>query len=108
MPTELANCSNVYLKLGGAGMDSFGFGWHEHPAPPSSKEYARATAPYFMACIELFGANRCMFESNYPVDRKACSYVVLWNAFVRVTQNLAPREIADLFHDTAVKAYRLD
>jgi L-fuconolactonase len=105
---ELAGCPNVYVKLGGTGMGVFGFGWDERPAPPGSEEYARATAPYFHACIELLGAHRCMFESNYPVDRRACSYVVLWNAFVRVTQGLAPSEIADLFHDTAVRAYRLE
>jgi L-fuconolactonase len=105
---ELACCPNVYLKLGGAGMGVFGFGWHDRPAPPSSDEYARATAPYFLACIELLGADRCMFESNYPVDRRACPYVVMWNAFVRVTQDLSLSEIANLFHDTAARAYRLE
>ena len=105
---ELADTPNVYLKLGGAGMGVFGFGWQERPAPPSSKQYAQATAPYFGTCIELLGAERCMFESNYPVDRSACSYVVLWNAFVRVTQGCTPGEIGDLFHDTAVRAYRLE
>ena len=106
--SDLASYPNIYLKLGGMGMSVFGFGWRERPAPPSSEEYAAATAPYFRACIELFGASRCMFESNYPVDRSACAYVVLWNAFVRVTQDLSPDEIADLFHDTAVRAYRLE
>lgn len=106
--TELASYPNIYVKLGGTGMGVFGFGWHERQAPPSSEEFARSTAPYFRACIELFGSNRCMFESNYPVDRNACSYVVMWNAFVRVTQDLSPDEIADLFHDTAVRAYRLE
>ena len=105
---ELAGYPNVSIKLGGTGMSMFGFGWDERPAPPSSEEYARATAPYFQTCIELLGAQRCMFESNYPVDRIACSYVVLWNAFVRVAQGGTPGEIADLFHDTAVRAYRLE
>jgi predicted TIM-barrel fold metal-dependent hydrolase len=104
---ELASYPNVYLKLGGTGMPSFGFGWQERPAPPNSGEYAQATAPYFHACIELLGAERCMFESNFPVDRRACPYVVMWNAFVRVTQDLSPGEIANLFHDTAARAYRL-
>jgi L-fuconolactonase len=104
---ELADYPNVYMKLGGTAMEVFGFGWHERPAPPGSEEYARAIAPYFRTCIELLGAERCMFESNYPVDRRGCSYVVLWNAFVRVTQDLSPGEIGSLFHDTAVKAYRL-
>jgi len=105
---ELASYPNVYLKLGGTGMESFGFGWHERPAPPSSEEYAQATAPYLRVCIELLGADRCMFESNYPVDRRACPYVVMWNAFVRVTRDLSAGEIANLFHDTAARAYRLE
>ena len=104
---ELATCPNVYMKLGGAGMSVFGFGWHERPAPPTSAEYAGAVKPYFVTCIELMGADHCMFESNYPVDRLACSYVTLWNAFVRVTAEASPDEIADLFHDTAARAYRL-
>ena len=105
---ELAPCPNVTMKLGGAGMSVFGFGWHERAIPASSVDYAKAVAPYFRACIELLGPDRCMFESNYPVDREACSYVTLWNAFVRLTEDLAPSEISSLFHDTAVRVYRLD
>lgn len=104
---ELATCPNVYIKLGGGGMGSFGFGWSERPAPPTSEEYAQALAPYFRTCIELMGADHCMFESNFPVDRVACSYVTLWNAFVRMTDDLSESESAWVFHDTAVRAYRL-
>jgi predicted TIM-barrel fold metal-dependent hydrolase len=104
---ELAACPNVYMKLGGGGMGVFGFGWNERPAPPTSAEYAAAVAPLFLHCIETMGADHCMFESNFPVDRLACSYVTTWNAFVRVAAGASPTERAALFHDTAVKAYRL-
>ena len=58
-------------------------------------------------CIEKFGVARCMFESNFPVDRLSCSYAVLWNAFKRLTENCSADECAALFHDTAARVYRL-
>ena len=103
----LATCPNVMIKLGGLGMPLFGFGWHKRPAPPNSEELAKSMEPYFNSCIEKFGVNRCMFESNFPVDRLSYSYTIVWNAFKRVAKNFSPSEKAALFHDTAVKAYRL-
>jgi L-fuconolactonase len=105
--TELAGSPNVVVKLGGLGMEYCGFGWHERPAPPTSEELAAATRPYFETAIELFGADRCMFESNFPVDKVSSSYGVLWNSFKRIAAGYNPREKAKLFHDTAVRVYRL-
>jgi L-fuconolactonase len=105
--SELSKCPNVYMKLGGLGMPRCGFGWHEMPAPPTSEELAAAMAPYFDFCIEKFGVDRCMFESNFPVDKLSYSYTVLWNAFKRVSKGFSPNEIAALFHDNAVKVYGL-
>ena len=62
------------------------FDFHLAPLPPSSGEMANAWRPYVETCIENFGANRCMFESNFPVDKGACSYPVLFNAFKRLAQ----------------------
>ena len=104
----LAACPNVVVKLGGLGMPRTGFGWHERPAPPNSVELAEAMAPYYNCCIEQFGPDRCMFESNFPVDRISYSYTVLWNAFKRISKDFSPGERALLFHDTAVKVYRLN
>ena len=104
---ELAQCDNVYVKLGGLGMPTFGFGWHTREVPASSLELAEGFAQYHLACIKLFGANRCMFESNFPVDRVSCSYTVLWNAFKRVAEGLSAAEKAEVFHDAAARAYRL-
>jgi L-fuconolactonase len=104
---NLADCPNVRVKLGGLGMPFCGFGWNERSAPPGSAEIAETVAPYFLWCIEQFGADRCIFESNFPVDKVSYSYTVLWNAFKRVTEGLSSKERNALFYDTAVKTYRL-
>jgi predicted TIM-barrel fold metal-dependent hydrolase len=103
----VAACRNTLVKLGGLGMPSCGFNWNRQPAPPTSEEMASVMAPYILWCIECFGVDRCMFESNFPVERESCSYTVLWNAFKRIVKNFSTNEKAALFHDTAVKIYRL-
>ena len=105
---RLAGCANVHVKLGGLAMLVTGFGFHERPVPPSSNDLATAWRPYIEACIEDFGAGRCMFESNFPVDKAMCSYPVLWNAFKRIAQGASAADKARLFHDTASTFYRLD
>jgi predicted TIM-barrel fold metal-dependent hydrolase len=85
-----------------------GFGWHQRAVPPSSEELAGAFAPYHLECIAAFGVERCLFESNFPVDKVSCSYRVLWNAFKRVVEDFSPSEKSWLFHDTAARAYRID
>ena len=107
MVSELADCPNVMAKLGGINMDVNGFGWHLRDRPPSSRELADATRPYYDFTIEAFGADRCMFESNFPVDKLSCSYRVIWNAFKRITGGCSAEEKAALFHDTAARVYRL-
>jgi len=104
---ELASCPNVVAKLGGINMEVNGFGWHERQRPPSSQELADATRHYYEFTIEKFGADRCMFESNFPVDAVTCSYTVLWNSFKRLTSGATAGEKAKLFHDTAARVYRL-
>ena len=103
----LATCPNMVVKLGGLGMPRCGFGWHERTIPPSSAELAEAMAPYYRWCIEQFGVDRCMFESNFPVDKISYSYNVLWNAFKRISEDFSPQERGALFYETAVKVYRL-
>jgi predicted TIM-barrel fold metal-dependent hydrolase len=104
---ELSKCPNVYVKLGGLAMVVNAFDFHLQPLPPSSGELANAWQPYMNACIEDFGANRCMFESNFPVDKGACSYPVLFNAFKRIASGASAAEKADLFAGTASRFYRL-
>ena len=103
----LARCPNVVVKLGGLTMPICGFEWHKREVPPGSEELAEALAPYYLWCIEQFGPERCMFESNFPVDRVSCSYTVLWNAFKRVAADFSAADKAALFHDTAARFYRL-
>ena len=69
---------NVVMKLGGCGMPAYGWGYEERDAPPSSDEMATAWQPYFAELIEAFGVERCMFESNFPIDKVSCSYTNLW------------------------------
>ena len=105
---RLAACPNVSIKLGGMGMRLFGFGFHERPRPPDSAALAQAWQPYVHACIDAFGVDRCMFESNFPVDQLSCSYGVLWNAFKRLAAGCSPDEKAALFSKTASRVYRID
>jgi L-fuconolactonase len=107
MAKELAGCPNVVAKLGGINMDVNGFGWHDKPSPPTSQELADATRRYYDFCIEAFGVERCMFESNFPVDKLSCSYAVVWNAFKRIASGASAGEKAALFHDTAARVYSL-
>ena len=105
---KLAQCGNVCVKLGGMAMKLNGFGWHMREKPPTSRELADATAPWYHYCIERFGVARCMFESNFPVEKLSVSYGVLWNAFKRVSSGCSANERTALFHDTAARVYRLD
>jgi predicted TIM-barrel fold metal-dependent hydrolase len=103
----LAECSNVVVKLGGIGMPIYGFGWDKRAIKPDSVELAEAMSPYLLFCIEHFGVDRCMFESNFPVDKVSYSYNVIWNAFKRLVKDFSQEEKAALFHDTASRVYKL-
>jgi predicted TIM-barrel fold metal-dependent hydrolase len=103
----LAQRPNVFVKLGGMGMRLSGFDFFDRELPPTSEELAEAWRPAVEACIEAFGAQRAMFESNFPVDKACCSYRVLWNAFKRLAASCSEGEKADLFAGTAIRAYRL-
>ena len=104
---ELARCGNVYAKLGGLVMPINGFGFHKRERPATSDELVAATARYYRHAIDCFGVERCMFESNFPVDKASCSYAVLWNAFKKLVADASEAEKAWLFHDAAATAYRL-
>lgn len=104
---ELASCANVFVKLGGLGMRMFGFDVHERAEPPSSQTLARLWRPYIETCIEAFGAERSMFESNFPVDKGSGSYHVFWNAFKRIAASCSENEKAQLFSGSAARFYRL-
>jgi len=104
---ELAQCPNARVKLGGMGMHVFGFDFEKRSMPPSSDELAETWLPFVETCVEAFGTNRAMFESNFPVDKRYYSYGVMWNAFKRLTARYSASEKADLFFDSARDTYRL-
>jgi predicted TIM-barrel fold metal-dependent hydrolase len=103
----LARFPNLSLKVGGLGMVRCGWDFHTRALPPTSAELAAAWQPYFEVCIEAFGVERCMLESNFPVDKLSCGYGVLWNAFKRLTHGFSNAEKASLYKDTAARFYRL-
>ena len=104
---ELARCENVVAKIGGLLMSINNWGFEGRPKPPGSQEIADATKPWYAHAIERFGPARCMFESNFPMDRVSCSYQVLWNSFKRLAAGFSESEKSALFHDTAVRVYRI-
>jgi predicted TIM-barrel fold metal-dependent hydrolase len=104
---ELARCGNVVAKLGGMAMPDNGYAWHRADRPPTSDEFLDRQRRYFDVALEAFGPERCMFESNFPVDRFSISYRTLWNAFKKLAAPLAPGERDALFVGTATRTYRL-
>lgn len=104
----LARCQNVSVKLGGLAMPFAGFASFMSQPPAPSETLAQEWKPYIETCIEAFGPDRCMFESNFPVDLGSCTYDVLWNAFKHLAAGFSADEKTALFSGTAKRVYRLD
>jgi predicted TIM-barrel fold metal-dependent hydrolase len=104
---EIAKCPNVAVKLGGLAMRLLGYDFHERAMPPSSEDAAAAWRPYIETCIEAFGPQRAMFESNFPPDKGQCSYQVIFNAFKRIAAPYSEAEKTAMFSKTAADVYRL-
>ena len=104
---ELARRPNIYMKMGGLASPWSGISFSREESPPSSEVLARTWAPYFHRTIETFGPARCMMQSNFPVDRTACTYHTLWNAFKRIGMEYSSSERAQMFAGVAREVYRL-
>jgi predicted TIM-barrel fold metal-dependent hydrolase len=104
---NLAQFPNLSVKIGGLGMLYCNWDFHLRDQPPSSEDLATAWRPYVEACIDAFGAERCMMESNFPPDKQTCGYGVLWNAFKHITKSCSAAEKAALYRGTAARVYRL-
>jgi predicted TIM-barrel fold metal-dependent hydrolase len=104
---ELAACDNVTMKIGGLVAPRGGFGFHTRPTPPRHDELAAAWRPYVETAIELFEPRRCMFESNFPVDKAVTDYRTLWNAYKLLTRQYGEAERRQMFYGTANAFYRL-
>jgi L-fuconolactonase len=103
---EVAKRPNVFMKIGGMGMNmtspdlvTMGGG--------SSDDMARCWKPLFDACVELFGADRCTLQSNFPVDGLAGRYGNFWNAFKKLSGGYSADEKTALFSGTAARVYKL-
>ena len=103
----IAECPNVVAKLGGLAMPDNGFGWDKRDTPPTSDEFAEAQGRYYLHTIECFGPERCMFESNFPVDKLSVSYHVMWNGMKKIVADFSDDEKHAMFYGTAVRVYRL-
>jgi L-fuconolactonase len=104
---DIARCPNVFAKLGGLAMPDNGFGWDKRDRPASSDEFVAAQRRYYLHAIECFGPERCMFESNFPVDKRSIGYRVLWNALKKIASGFSESEKQAMFHGTAARVYRL-
>ena len=107
---RLAVFPNIKVKLGGLGMKVCGSKFNLNPKPPSSDQLSELWKSWFFETIDLFGIDRCMFESNFPVDKVCLSYRTLWNCYKRVAakMGLNDAEKAAVFHDTAAAVYKLE
>jgi len=103
----LATCENVVMKLGGMAMPWNGFGWDRASRPPTSDELVTAQRRYYDHALSAFGADRCLFESNFPVDKLSVSYDVLWNAFKKIVAGASEDDKHALFYGTAARVYRI-
>ena len=105
---EVAQCPNIIMKLGGVGQLRYGYYWHDRETAIGSAELAEVLGPLMDHCIQQFGPDRCMFESNFPVDKISYSYNVVYNAFKRLSKGYSASERAAMFHDTATRVYRIN
>ena len=103
----LAKYPNISVKLGGVLMRLATYDYLNVEVPLSSEALAGCLRPHITGCIELFGAERCMFESNFPVEKMVTGYAVLWNAFKRITADATLTEKLSLYSGTAKHIYRL-
>jgi L-fuconolactonase len=103
----LGKMPNASMKLGGMAMRYLGLDFHLQPEPPSSDTLVAAWQPYFDTCVKAFGPDRCMFESNFPVDKAMCGYPVLWNAFKKLCRAYSASERSAMLADTAKRVYRI-
>jgi predicted TIM-barrel fold metal-dependent hydrolase len=104
---ELSRCKNVYAKLGGLAMPVNGWDWHKRDKPASSDEIVSEQGKYYLYTLECFGPERCMFESNFPVDKQSVAYHIIWNAYKKMVKDYSEKDKFNLFFGTAEKVYKL-
>lgn len=104
---KLAGHKNVFIKIGGLAMQMYGFNFRSRPKPPNSRDVAELWKPFVETSIEIFGPDRTMMESNFPVDKGSITYAACWNALKRITAGASAADKVKIFSGTAIKAYGL-
>lgn len=104
---RLARLPNIVMKLGGLASIVTEYDGHLRFTPPSSRDFVDDRGPYFHHAIRCLGPERCMFESNFPVDSVAISYGVLWNAYKLMAMDYDAAARRALLAGTARRVYRL-
>ena len=105
--TQLAKHTNVYAKLGGLAMPINGYEFHKQKLPPTSDQIVNSQRRYYDYLISCFGPERCMFESNFPVDKQSASYNIIWNAFKKMSSGHTNSDKDLMFFNTAESFYKL-
>ncbi|MFT5767677.1 MAG: L-fuconolactonase [Halioglobus sp.] len=105
---QISRCDNVVAKLGGLSMPDNGFGWDKRETAPSSDEFVNAQRRYFLHTIECFGPDRCMFQSNFPVDKLSIAYPVLFNGLKKIVADFSEGEKDKMFYGTAARIYGIE
>lgn len=105
--STIAACPNVVAKIGGLAMPDNGFGWNTRAKPATSDELVAAQERYYLHTIDAFGPSRCMFESNFPVDKFSVGYHVYWNAMKKIAARFSEAEQQAMFAETAKRIYRI-
>ena len=104
---RLSRIPNINVKLGGLGMAVNGAKFHNSKFPPNSVQLSDVWKPWIYETIDMFGFDRCMFESNFPVDKGSCSYGTLWNAFKILATDMSDDEKNKLFSKNAARIYKI-
>ena len=104
---RLSRLPNINVKLGGLGMAVNGAKFHLNSKPPHSKDLSEIWKPWIYETINMFGFERCMYESNFPVDKGSCSYGSLWNAFKIISEDMSEEEKNKLFYENAARIYKI-
>ena len=104
---RLSRRPNVTVKIGGLLMSQGTFDFGLSDLPPTSEHLASLWKPFIERSLGIFGAERCMVGSNFPVEKAGCSYGTFWNAIKRVLADFSDTEKRLVLATTAAKFYSL-
>ena len=104
---ELAELPNVMVKLSGLFMPVVGWGYEHRDTPPTQEELLNTAGPLFDFVLQTFGVDRCMFASNFPMDKVSLSLSQLYQFYGALVAHYPEESRRKLFHDNAARIYRI-